>query len=45
MEKLEKQMRKRDELRSKDLMEVFIKSERSFEEVMMFLSGKEVDVE
>ena len=39
--KLEKLMRKRDELRSKELMEVFTNSERSFEEVMRFLSGKE----
>ena len=39
--KLEKLMRKRDELRSKELMEAFTNSERSFEEVMRFLSGKE----
>ena len=38
-------MRKRDELRSKELMEVFANSERSFEEVMRFLSGNEVDDE
>ncbi len=34
-------MRKRDELRSKELMDAFTNSERSFEEVMGFLSGKE----
>ena len=45
VEKLEKLMRKRDELRSKELMEAFTKSERSFEEVMVFVSGKEVDDE
>lgn len=36
-------MQKRDELRSKELMEAFARSERSFEEVMRFLSGNEVD--
>lgn len=45
LDKLEKLMRKRDELRSKELMEAFANSERSFEEVMRFLSGKEVDDE
>ena len=45
VDKLEKLMRKRDELRSKELMEAFAGSERSFEEVMRFLSGKEVDDE
>ena len=45
LDKLEKLMRKRDELRSKELMEVFANSERSFEEVMRFLSGNEVDDE
>ena len=39
--KLEKLMRKRDELRSKELMDAFTNSERSFEEVMRFLAGKE----
>ena len=38
-------MQKRDELRSKELMEAFARSERSFEEVMRFLSGNEVDDE
>ena len=38
----EKLMQKRDELRSKELMEAFARSERSFEEVMRFLSGNEV---
>ena len=38
--KLEKLMRKRDELRSKELMDAFTNSERSFEEVMRFLAGK-----
>ena len=41
-DQLEKLMKKRDELRSKELMEAFANSERSFEEVLRFLSGKEV---
>nr|WP_296011365.1 ErpK protein [uncultured Blautia sp.] len=45
LDKHEKLMRKRDELRSKEMMEAFANSERSFEEVMRFLSGKEVDDE
>lgn len=45
LDKLEKLMQKRDELRSKELMEAFSRSERSFEEVMRFLSGNEVDDE
>lgn len=45
LDKLEKLMRKRDELRSKELMVAFTNSERSFEEVMRFLSGNEVDDE
>ena len=42
---LDKLVQKRDELRSKELMEAFARSERSFEEVMRFLSGNEVDDE
>ena len=38
-------VKNRDELRSKELMEAFANSERSFEEVMRFLSGNEVDDE
>ena len=45
MEKLEKLMQKWDELRSKELMEAFSRSERSFEEIMRCLSGNEVDDE
>lgn len=45
LEKLEKLMKKRDELRSKELVEAFVNSNRSFEEVMSFLSGNEVDDE
>ena len=45
LDKLENLMQKRDELRGKELMEAFARSERSFEEVMRFLSGNEVDDE
>ncbi len=45
LEKLEILMRKRDELRSKELMEAFANSDRSFDEVMRFLAGNEVDDE
>lgn len=45
LDKLEKLVQKRDELRSKELMEAFAGGERSFEEVMRFLSGNEVDDE
>jgi hypothetical protein len=42
LDKLEKLMKKREELQSKELMEAFANSERSFEEVLRFLAGKEV---
>ena len=45
LDKLEKLMRKRDELRSKELMEAFAKSERSFEEVMRFLTTSEEETD
>lgn len=41
LDKLEKLMKKRDELRSRELMEAFVNSERSFEEVMRFLKASE----
>lgn len=41
LDKLEKLMKKRDEVRSKELMEAFANSERSFEEVMRFLKASE----
>ncbi len=37
---LEKLMKKRDELRSKELLEAFATSNKSFEEVMNFLRGE-----
>ena len=45
LDKLEKLMRKRDELRSKELMEAFANSERSFEEVMRFLRSSEEETD
>lgn len=45
LDKLEKLMRKRDELRSKELMEAFVHSERSFEEVMCFLRSSEEETD
>lgn len=45
LDKLEKLMRKRDELRSKELMEAFANSERSFEEVMRFLRFSEEETD
>ena len=45
LDKLEKLMKKRDELRSKELMEAFANSERSFEEVMRFLTTSEEETD
>lgn len=45
LDRLEKLMRKRDELRSKELMEAFANSERSFEEVMRFLTTLEEETD
>ena len=45
LDKLEKLMRKRDELRSKELVEAFANSERSFEEVMRFLTTSEEETD
>ena len=38
---LEKLMKKRDEQRNKELLEAISKSEKSYEEIMGFLSGEE----
>lgn len=40
LEKLNTLMKKRNELRSRELMEAFTNSDKSFEEVMRFLTGK-----
>ena len=40
LEKLNTLMKKRNELRSRELMEAFTNSDRSFEEVMRFLTEK-----
>ena len=41
LEKLNTLMKKRNELQSKELMEAFTSSDKSFEEVMRFLTGKD----
>ena len=41
LDKLEKLMRKRDELRSKELMEAFVNSDRSFEKMISSLKSPE----
>lgn len=38
---LEKRMKKRDEIRNKELIEIYTASSRSCEEVIMFLTSKE----
>ena len=40
LEKLNTLMKKRNELRSRELMEAFTNSDKSFEEVMRFLTEK-----
>ena len=40
VEELEKLMKKRDELRNKKLLDAFASSDKSFDEIMEFLSGK-----
>lgn len=40
LEKLNTLMKKRNELRSRELMEAFTNSDKSFVEVMRFLTGK-----
>ena len=42
LDKLEKLMKNREELRCKELMKALANSERSFEEVLRLLAGKEV---
>lgn len=42
---LEKLMRKRNELRNKELIEAYTSSGRSFEEVMRFLASKDGEEE
>jgi hypothetical protein len=41
LEKLNTLMKKRNELQSRELMEAFAGSDKSFEEVMRFLTGKD----
>ena len=43
LNELEKLMSKRDELRRKELMDAFMKSSRTYDEIMGFLAGEEDD--
>lgn len=40
IEELNKLMQKRDELRRKELMDAFMKSDKTYDEIMEFLSGE-----
>lgn len=40
---LEKLMSKREEMRRKELMEAFMKSSRTYDEIMEFLAGEQND--
>ena len=39
LDELEKLMQKRDELRRKELMDAFVKSDRTYDEIMEFLKS------
>ena len=41
IEELNKLMQKREEIRRKELMDAFIKSDKTYDEIMKFLSGEE----
>ena len=43
LNELEKLMSRRDELRRKELMEAFMKSDRTYDEIMEFLTGDNDD--
>ena len=43
LSELEKLMSRRDELRRKELMEAFMKSDRTYDEIMEFLTGDNDD--
>lgn len=43
LDELEKLMQKRDELRRKELMDAFIKSDRTYDEIMEFLKSGEIE--
>lgn len=40
IEELNKLMQKREEIRRKELMDAFIKSDKTYDEIMKFLSGE-----
>ncbi len=43
LDELEKLMQKRDELRRKELMDAFIKSGRTYDEIMEFLKAGDIE--
>ena len=43
LNELEKLMSRRDEMRRKELMEAFMKSDRTYDEIMDFLAGDKDD--
>lgn len=43
LEELNKLMQKREELRRKELMDAFVKSSKTYDEIMTFLAGDEND--
>ncbi len=43
LDELEKLMQKRDELRRKELMDAFIKSGRTYDEIMEFLKSGDIE--
>ena len=43
LNELEKLMSRRDEMRRKELMEAFMKSDRTYDEIMEFLAGDKDD--
>jgi formiminotetrahydrofolate cyclodeaminase len=43
LDELERLMQKREELQRKELLDAFVKSERTYEEIMEFLKGGELE--
>ena len=43
LDELERLMQKREELQKKELLDAFVKSERTYEEIMEFLKGGELE--
>jgi predicted nuclease with TOPRIM domain len=43
LDELERLMQKREELQKKELLDAFVKSDRTYEEIMEFLKGGELE--